>query len=116
MMEKQRAFTLVELIIAMALLTIILVSLYPIILNTRQVNEISEKTLRAEILAQEHLEYWIHESTETPELTFFDKIKESNFNYGVDTSKDPETIILKTQSNEDQLILSAIATIDKESE
>ena len=55
-MKGKRAFTLVELVVAMALLTIVLVSFYPIIINNHKVNVASQQNLEAQSIAQNEIE------------------------------------------------------------
>lgn len=111
-MKTQRAFTLVELIIAMALLAIILVSFYPIIINTNKVNQHSKKTLHAEFLAEEHLEYWIHHSSENNQAAFFGIIEKSSFNY--EQTKSDHKIIYFTTDKENGFLISATADINQD--
>lgn len=77
-MKKNRAFTLIELIVAMALLTIIFVSIYPIIINTNKVNRLSQNILRAETLAQNEIEELLHNSRTSSQEDFVDFFEDYN--------------------------------------
>ena len=56
MMAKDRAYTLIELVISFALLTMILLSFYPIIITNNNINTKAEKNLEAQIIAQNEIE------------------------------------------------------------
>lgn len=56
----EKAFTLIEVIVAMALLTLVFVGFYPIIISTNKVQHVAEENLKAETLAQNAAEEVLH--------------------------------------------------------
>lgn len=76
MMAKDRAYTLLELVIAFALLTIILVSFYPIIISTSNINAMAQENLNVEIIAQNEIEELIHYAKSTSSKQFTSNLVE----------------------------------------
>ncbi|CAM3581734.1 prepilin-type N-terminal cleavage/methylation domain-containing protein [Erysipelothrix urinaevulpis] len=80
-MKSTEAYTLVELVIALALLAIILTFTLPIIIGTNNVNKAAEHNLKAKTIAQNQIEEIIMVSSQLSEDDFvnveFSKLKEA---------------------------------------
>ena len=84
-MMNKKAFTLVELMVAFSILTIMILSFYPILMTTNKVTVRAQDNFHAEIMAQNALEEILHQArVMTPEefnIWFMDYEEEINTYY-----------------------------------
>lgn len=73
-MKKDDGYTLIELIISIALLSVIVISFYPIFISTNKVNKEAQRELEAKHIAQNQLEEIFFTARNSSQEDFNDNI------------------------------------------